>query len=415
MDNNYELPNTEIIIDNDFKRFIEDARKKDVITIPLGKEEDSIYSEEIQSMPNLIVGGTVMSGKSSFVHTIISTILLTRKPSETKLVILDSKKVEYKQYDGLYHLLVPIVSDVKRGALILSAMCDEVKNRLDLIEAKGFKNIDQYNDSINENDVHLPDIVIIVDDFDSFSIDDSVGDSIDYISKFGWNVNVYLAITSNHPSSKIISTIAKTNFPSRLCFNVPSKRDSMVILDEPDAYNLRNLGDAYYKSRSIGKLKRICAIHLTDSEINLIIDYIIKEQKRVYGNITAELPQNEEIKNNKHEGEYDDPLYDEIVEYVITTGRVSASLLQRKFKLGYNRAEMIMDLLEERGIIGPLNGSRPREVLVKMEPSEEPSKKILNNKKVNNKLKEINLTNNQRLLLSFILIAIILIVLFVFM
>ena len=430
----YILPSLELIKNIEFRHFIEGLEKSDDIVIPIGKEGKSYYYESLQSMPNLLVGGTVASGKSSFVHAVLSTILLTKKPDETKLVILDSKKVEYKQYNGIAHLLMPIVSDEKKGTFALKKMCDEIKKRMEEVDRRNVKNIKQYNDSLTEGEIRYPDIVIMIDDFDSFCMYEGVDEEIEFISKYGWNVNIYLIITSNHPSSKIISTISKTNFPSRLCFSVPSKKDSMVVLDEPDAYNLREIGSALYKSRNISELKKVKTEYITEDEIRLIIAHIFNEQKKLYRE-NGNLKEQENICNNTSDIEkYDDPLYDEVVEFVITSGKASASLLQRRFKLGYNRAARIVDLLEERGIIGPQNGSKPREVLCKINPLFEFDKNTTSdadnlndeiekqnsyvnmnenyNNIINNNPKRNALTNNQRLLLSFILIIIILSIIF---
>ena len=442
MNKEYVLPSIELINDSDFRNFIERIKKNGDVIIPIGKESNSFYYESLKSMPNLLVGGTVASGKSSFIHMIISTILLTKKPSETKLVILDSKKIEYKQYDGIAHLLLPIISDEKKGAIALQKICYEIEKRMEEIDKKNCKSIKQYNDSLLYDEVHCPDIVIVIDDFDSFSINESINKSIEFISKYGWNVNVYLIITSNHPSSKVISSISKANFPSRMCFSVPSKKDSMVVLDEPEAFNLREKGTALYKSMNTNYLKKVKTLYITEEEIRLIINHIINEQKRLF---ESNVKSNEKVIKSEstydmekynYSEEYNDPLYDEIVEYVIISGKASASLLQRRFKLGYNRAARIVDLMEERGVIGPQNGSKPREVLAKLElpvnydefeidkVEESKNEVIEQDSDINmnyihnirkNSFKGNKLTNNQRLLLSLILIIFILLLVFIYM
>ncbi len=362
----YKLPVLDIIDNEKIKEFVKKNNSEDLM-IPLGLENGNYYGETIESMPNLIVCGTVMSGKSSFVHTIIGTIMLCKKPDEMKLLICDSKRIEYGQYNGSPYLLTPVISDYRKVEKALRVMAGEIDSRLELLNTSGKKNISLFNRDLTDERTKIPSYIVIVDDYDAIGNPD-IDKHIWYIAKNGWNTNVYLILVSNHPSSEIISSSSKAHIPARLCFRVPSSRDSMLVLDEPDASKLSGIGKALYKSRYVEKAKKIDVQIFNENELNRLIEYSKKEQKANYEEKWSKgyIIQTPECADG-YEEEYDDPLYNEIVEYVMTTGKASASLLQRKYRLGYNRAARIIDLLEERGIIGPQNGSKPREVLVKPE------------------------------------------------
>ena len=361
----YELPNINIIDNEQIKELVKKNNNIETI-IPLGLFDNDYYYESLESLPNLIVGGTVMSGKSSFIHTIIGTILLTKKPYETKLLICDSKKIEYNQYNGIPHLLAPIISDPKMIEVALIKMNKEINKRIDLLNSSNKKTISEYNNSLSDEKRTIPSYLIIIDDYDMIS-NNEIDENITFIAKNGWRVNTYLIIVSTHPSSEVISSSSKSLIPARLCFKVTSSKDSMLFLDDPIASKLAGIGKAAYVSRKVSVPKQLEVQILNDDEIKRLIEWSMKQQKVLYNELLSDL----DDVNNKGTSLGDDPLYDQVVDFVVKTQKASASLLQRKFKFGYSKAAAMIDKLEEDGIIGPATGnSKPRLVLVQFRDEE---------------------------------------------
>jgi hypothetical protein len=366
----YKLPSISILSDDESKNiipFIEKMKKQKKTYIPLGTYQDDILLEDIGSMPNMLIGGTVMSGKTSYINTIISSILLTKKPSDIKLVIYDSKKVDYAVYNGVPHLLCPVITDSNKLSIVLQKVCAEIELRTSKLRQENIKNVDLLNKNLDENS-KIPDILIIIDDFSTLNFSEEISNSIEFITSNGWNVNVYVIVSANHPSAKVISSVSKSNFPSRLSFKVVSSQASQIIIDDVGAEKLNGFGMALYTSRLNDSIIKIKVPYITDDDVSKIAKYCIEEQNEEYSLNFMENKNDMELKNNT--GEYDDPMYNEVVEFVISVGKASASLLQRRFKFGYNRAARLIDLLEERGIVGPQIGSKPRDVLVKFEDGE---------------------------------------------
>lgn len=342
---------------------------------------------EINKTPHLLVAGSTGSGKSVCINCIIASILMRAKPDEVKLVLVDPKKVELSMYNGIPHLLMPVVTDAKKASVALQKMVDEMENRYDELERKNVRNIDGYNEWVEkENKVRseedqiakMPYIVVIVDELADLMVvaGKEVEDSILRITQKARAAGIHLIVATQRPSTDVITGVVKANIPSRISFAVSSGIDSRTILDTVGAEKLLGKGDMLFLPMGESSAERIQGAYVSDEELEALVDHAVKQQKaqfdEKYMNLEAAKDQGNaggEVKIK--EEEYDDPLYDEIVEYVITSGKASASLLQRRFKLGYNRAARIVDLLEERGIIGPQNGSKPREVLVKMENNDE--------------------------------------------
>ena len=362
----YKLPRISVLKDEESKSiepFIEKMKGKKELLIPLGFKNEEYILEGINTMPNMLIGGTVMSGKTAYLNTLIASMLLVKKPDELKLMIYDSKRVDYSIFNTIPHLLVPIITDPRRFSIALKNICYEIERRQDALSQTSCKNIDMYNKK-NEDGNQIPSIVVIIDDFSAFNNNEEINSSIENITANGWNVNVYVIVACNHPSAAVIPTVSKANFPARLSFKVASSQASQIILDEPGAEKLSGYGNALYSSRMNDKILKIKVPFISDSDIANIVEECSKQIKPVYSS---------EFLNNKQEveemniDEYDDPIYNEVVEFAVRAGKISASLIQRKYRLGYNRAARIIDLLEERGIIGPANGDKPREVLVKFE------------------------------------------------
>ena len=339
---------------------------------------------EINKTPHLLVAGATGSGKSVCINCILASILMNAKPDEVRLLLVDPKKVELSVFNGVPHLLAPVVTDPKKASVALSKIVKEMEDRYDIFEEKGVKNIGSYNEMVEKKNKNLsfseklkkmPYIVVIVDELADLMLVASkeVEDSIMRITQMARAAGIHLIIATQRPSTDVITGVIKANIPSRISFAVSSGIDSRTILDMTGAEKLLGRGDMLFLPMGESIPTRIQGAWITEDEVKRIVDYTISQQKAIYDEKLMNLSGTSETQidaNTKVKEEYDDPLYDEIVEFVITSGKASASLLQRRFKLGYNRAARIIDLLEERGIIGPQNGSKPREVLVKLEENE---------------------------------------------
>ena len=369
------------------KKMVNAPDKK--LMVPLGK---SIMGDigvcEINKMPHMLIAGTTGSGKSVCVNGIICSILMRAKPSEVKLVMVDPKVVELSVYNGIPHLLRPVVTEPKQAAIALQRMVEEMERRYQVFSDSKTKNIEGYNEYVEKwNKEHkneeyekekLPYIVVIIDELADLMMvaAKEVEDSILRITQKARAAGIHLIVATQRPSTEVITGLIKANIPSRIAFTVGSGIDSRTILDQTGAENLLGKGDMLFLPIGMNSPIRIQGSFISDDEIKRIIDHTISQQKAQYDDAMMNLETTpdksaSQIEDMKQKEEYDDPLYNEIVEFVISTQKASASLLQRRFKLGYNRAARIVDLLEERGIIGPPNGSKPREVLVQLDKSEE--------------------------------------------
>ena len=339
---------------------------------------------QIDKTPHLLVAGATGSGKSVCINCIIASILMRAKPNEVKLVLVDPKKVELSMYNGIPHLLIPVVTDPRKANEALKKIVHEMELRYDKFSEKNVKNIKTYNEWVDKQNESLPDdaqiphmyyIVVIVDELADLMLVASkeVEDSIMRITQMARAAGIHLIVATQRPSTDVITGVVKANIPSRISFAVSSSIDSRTILDSTGAEKLLGKGDMLFLPMGENDPVRVQGAYVSDEDLQKIVDFTVEQQKAQYDerfmNLNPELDSSraslDDVKDAKEE--YDDPLYNDIVEFVITTGKASASLLQRRFKLGYNRAARIIDLLEERGIIGPQNGSKPREVLVKLD------------------------------------------------
>lgn len=337
---------------------------------------------EVNKTPHLLIAGATGSGKSVCVNSVITSILMRAKPDEVKLVMIDPKKVELSMYNGAPHLLAPVVNDPKKASIVLKKIVEEMERRYDLLSDSGTKNIEGYNrmiqrkiDSGDLSVKKLPYIVVLIDELADLMLvaAKEVEDSIMRITQMARAAGIHLIVATQRPSTDVITGVVKANIPSRIAFTVSSSIDSRTILDMTGAEKLIGKGDMLFLPMGEGTPTRIQGSFVSEEEVQRVVDYTIKQQKAKYDetftNLT-EKPQGASSYDEKDD-QYDDPLYNEIVDFVIKSGKTSASLLQRKFRLGYNRAARMIDLLEERGIVGPPNGSKPREVLVKYDDKKE--------------------------------------------
>ena len=356
------------------------------LMVPLGK---SIMGDigvcEINKMPHLLIAGTTGSGKSVCVNGVICSILMRAKPDEVKLVMVDPKVVELSVYNGIPHLMCPVVTDPKKAAVALTKMVQEMENRYQTFSDSKTKNIEGYNAYVDKyNEEHkneeyqkrkMPYIVIIIDELSDLMMvaAKEVEDSILRITQKARAAGIHLIVATQRPSTEVITGLIKANIPSRISFAVGSGIDSRTILDQTGAEKLLGKGDMLFLPIGTNAPTRIQGSIITDDEIKKIIDFTVEQQKAQYDDSLLNLDavdtssSSSGLADMSDTTDEDDPLYNDIVQFVIETQKASASLLQRKFKLGYNRAARIVDLLEERGIIGPQNGSKPREVLVQLD------------------------------------------------
>lgn len=348
----------------------------------LGKNIMGVSSwVEINNTPHMLVAGSTGSGKSVCINSVIISILMRSKPDEVKLVLVDPKKVELSGYNGIPHLLTPVVTDPKKANIALKKIVVEMERRYEVFSETNVKNIAGYNAYIdkenkkrsdNDKIKRLPYILVIIDELADLMLvaAKEVEDSILRITQMARAAGIHLIVATQRPSTDVITGVVKSNIPSRLSFAVASQIDSRTILDMGGAEKLLGKGDMLFKPQDDNTPTRIQGTFVSEEEINRVIDYVIKQQKVKYEELMDLEEQGTVTGFDEHDAT-EEPLYDEIVEFVVSQQKASASLLQRRFRLGYNRAARAVDLLEDRGIIGPSNGSKPREVLVKLNGEEE--------------------------------------------
>ena len=334
---------------------------------------------EINKTPHLLVAGSTGSGKSVCINSILASILMRSKPDEVKLVLVDPKKVELSIYNGVPHLLAPVVTDAKKANIALKKIVAEMERRYDVFEESKTKNITSYNKYIDKKNESLPDnekekrmpyIVVIIDELADLMLvaAKEVEDSIMRITQMARAAGIHLIVATQRPSTDVITGVVKANIPSRISFAVSSGIDSRTILDMTGAEKLLGKGDMLYLPQGENIPQRIQGTFISEEETKAIVDFVCSQQKAKYDNtLTVADEDTNATTMVESNDDYEEPLYNEIVEFVVTQGKASASLLQRRFRLGYNRAARCIDLLEDRGIIGPSNGSKPREVLVKLD------------------------------------------------
>ena len=375
-----ELPN-KVNASVSFKEVLSnmpEVNEKTLLAVGLGKDiMGKVKWCEINATPHLLVAGSTGSGKSVCINCIISSILMRSRPDQVRLVLVDPKKVEFSMYEGVPHLLSPVVTDPRKASIALKNIVGEMERRYELLEHTKNKNIVGYNKFCETHSEYqkLPYIVVIIDELADLMLvaAKEVEDSIMRITQMARAAGIHLIVATQRPSTDIITGVVKANIPSRISFAVSSQIDSRTILDMGGAEKLLGKGDMLFLPMGESIPIRIQGAFVSEEEIEKLVNYTISQQKAIYDE-TLTVDKSSETNNNSIGGddyvssdEYDDPIYNEVVDFAVSTGKISASLIQRKFRLGYNRAARIIDLLEERGIIGPANGSKPREVLVKLE------------------------------------------------
>ena len=344
------------------------------LSVALGKDVsgEAIFTR-IDKTPHLLIAGSTGSGKSVCVNTIITSILLKNKPDKVKLIMIDPKMVELSIYDGIPHLLTSVVTDPLKAADVLHKVVLEMESRYREFARTRVRNIEGYN-KIAEKDPdykELPYIVVIIDELADLMMVSSkeVEESIARIAQKARAAGIHMIIATQRPSVDVITGVIKTNIPSRIAFAVSSSVDSRTILDKSGAETLLGKGDMLYLSADSSKPVRIQGAFLSDDEVEKVVDFVKSQSEAQYDpNMT---PSEVSSQSGGSSADEADPLYKEVLLFIAKTQKASASLLQRRFKIGYNRAARIIDMLEEDGYIGPVDGSKPRKVFLEKEFAED--------------------------------------------
>jgi S-DNA-T family DNA segregation ATPase FtsK/SpoIIIE len=370
-----EIPNT--LRETVYLRGLLDAKatkaSESKLTLALGKDiSGDPFIVDLSKMPHLLVAGSTGSGKSVSINSMICSILLRATPEEVKFLMIDPKMLELSAYEDIPHLLLPVVA--------LTWLVEEMERRYSLLAYKGTRNIEQYNRKLEEEMAEppsdtgeetgeaplpekLPYIVVVIDELADLMIISSreVEESITRLAQMARAVGIHLILATQRPSVDVLTGIIKANFPARISFQVSSKVDSRTILDTIGAEHLLGMGDMLFLPPGSSKLKRIHGALVSPAEIKRIVDFLRNQGKPVYDESILE--EKKATETDREYMEFDEK-YDEAVAFVAETGQASISLIQRRFRIGYNRAARIVEKMEEQGIVGPSDGVKPREVFI---------------------------------------------------
>ncbi|OPY14127.1 MAG: DNA translocase FtsK [Syntrophus sp. PtaB.Bin001] len=357
-----------------------------VLPIALGKDIVGIpMVADLTRMPHLLIAGTTGSGKSVSLNAMICSILLKAKPEEVKFLMIDPKRLELSSYEGIPHLLHPVVVNPKKAAQVLKWAVEEMERRYQLIAAAGVKNIESFNKTVpaappqqpllgfssGDNNLpftasKLPYIVIIIDELADLMMvaQKNVEDSLTRLAQMARAAGIHLMLATQRPSVDVITGLIKANFPTRISFQVSSKVDSRTILDQQGAESLLGSGDMLFIPPGTGKMTRIHGAYVSDREIEKITEFIKQQAQPTYDESISRYEADSESRDAEKGDENFDEKYDEAVELVTDLGQASISLVQRYMKIGYNRAARLIERMEAEGIVGPSDGAKPRKVLV---------------------------------------------------
>ena len=348
---------------------------KSKLAFTLGKDvAGAIVVTDISQMPHMLIAGQTGSGKSVCINTLITSIIYKAKPSEVKLLMIDPKVVELSVYNGIPHLLIPVVTDPKKAAGALAWAVQEMVKRYSLFAEKKVRDMKGYNSlAEKEGNPKLPQIVIIIDELADLMMvaAKDVEDAICRLAQMARAAGMHLVIATQRPSVDVITGIIKANIPSRIAFSVSSQVDSRTILDSAGAEKLLGKGDMLFYPSGAPKPVRIQGAFISDKEVENIVKFLKKDGETEYdAGIIESIEKSgepEKAATDEEDDDNTDPLLDEAIDLVVETGQASTSFIQRRFKVGYARAGRIIDQMEQRGIISGYQGSKPREVLMSKE------------------------------------------------
>ena len=360
----------------------QDAKSKEVsLDVPLGKDvEGKVISADLRKMPHLLIAGSTGSGKSVAINTIITSVLMKAYPEDVKLVLIDPKMVELSVYNGIPHLLIPVVTDAKLATNALRKTVKEMERRYQLFAAGGVRNITEYNQKVAENNADknnsvmekLPYIVVIVDELSDLMMvaGHDVEDAIVRLAQMARAAGIHMILATQRPSVDVITGLIKANVPSRISFAVSSGVDSRTILDQVGAEKLLGRGDMLFLPIGAAKPERVQGAYISVTEVEKIVSWVKDQQEAVY-NEDMIPSKNDSEGQAESEDEPEDEFYDQAVALVRKQQSASVSMLQRRFRIGYNRAARIVDEMEAKGIVGPSEGSKPRQVLIPPEKDDD--------------------------------------------
>ena len=370
-----EVPNDKISLVALKEVLEEKFPSNDKLEVGLGRDiSGDPITIQLNEMPHLLVAGSTGSGKSVCINGIITSLLLNVKPHEVKLMLIDPKMVELNVYNGIPHLLIPVVTNPHKAAQALEKIVAEMERRYDLFQHSSTRNIEGYNQFIrkqnkelDEKQAELPYIVVIVDELADLMMvaGKEVENAIQRITQMARAAGIHLIVATQRPSVDVITGIIKNNIPSRIAFAVSSQTDSRTIIGSGGAEKLLGKGDMLYVGNGDSTKTRIQGAFLSDQEVQDVVNYVVEQQQ---ANYVKEMEPDAPV--DKSEMKSEDALYDEAYLFVIEKQKASTSLLQRQFRIGYNRASRLMDDLERNQVIGPQKGSKPRQILVDIDKDE---------------------------------------------
>lgn len=346
-----------------------------LLEVPLGRDiSGSVISADLTKMPHMLIAGSTGSGKSVCINGIITSILMRAKPNEVKLMMIDPKMVELNVYNGIPHLLTPVVTNPRKASQALHKVVEEMEKRYELFAGTGVRNITGYNEFVTRRNAEeesnqpiLPFIVVVVDELADLMMvaSNEVEDAIIRLAQMARAAGIHMILATQRPSVDVITGIIKANVPSRIAFAVSSGTDSRTIIDSNGAEKLLGRGDMLFLPMGQNKPIRVQGAFISDQEVERIVESVTEQQGADYQE--SMMPSEEaEVSSN---GEAEDEYYQEALEMVVEMQTASISLLQRRFRIGYNRAARLIDEMEMRGVIGPSEGSKPRKVLLDTLPS----------------------------------------------
>ncbi|MGR3741504.1 DNA translocase FtsK [Companilactobacillus sp. DQM5] len=361
-----------------FKDVTENQKdKSNPMEVPLGKDvTGNIISSDISKMPHLLIAGSTGSGKSVAINTIITGILMKAKPSEVKLILIDPKMVELNVYNGIPHLLIPVVTDARRATGALQKAVSEMERRYKLFAETNNRNITEYNDSVRTyNNEHpdtpmekLPYVILIVDELSDLMMTAGreVEAAIVRLAQMARAAGMHIIIATQRPSVDVITGLIKANVPSRIAFAVSSGIDSRTILDANGAEKLLGRGDMLYQPIGKNKPTRVQGAYITESDVENVVNFVKNQQQAQYDEtmIPSDEPEVDDSQKSNDEKNNIDEYWYEALELIISQQSASVSMLQRRFQIGYNRAARMVDSMEDKGLVGPSEGSKGRKVLI---------------------------------------------------
>ena len=381
-----EVPNTrrELIALRQLLESDEFQSSHSYLTIPLGKDINGrIRVAALETMPHLLIAGSTGSGKSVMINSMIMSILYKATPDEVRLIMVDPKRVELGMYEGVPHLLTPVITDPKKATNALRNAVLEMERRLRLLAEYGVRNIDQFNKKIRklqetprdlfaeegtEDAVRpLPYILILIDELADLMMLEgkNVEESVTRLAQMARAVGMHLVLATQRPSVDVITGLIKANFPARISFRVATRVDSRTILDVMGSEHLLGKGDMLFLPPGSSRLTRVHGAFVTETEIQGVVDFWKAQAKPEYDQsfLIAPPDEGDTASEGESSNEDQDPQYEDAVRLVLQMGKASTSTLQRHLRLGYGRAARILDYMQRDGIIGPPDGSKPREVL----------------------------------------------------